>query len=217
MENSNENHKGSCSRGCLSLFGGVVGVIIALLLASIIGYFFLRGAAAYLIISDDLSPADVIIIMGGGDEGRMNEALKLYFEKYARIIVLTETGEQIGESNYLQSSDLLIQLMNNGVPSGNVLITDDEVTSTFEEARAVKRLLEKRQFSSAIIVTDPFHTKRTSIIFRDVFSGQDIRLYFHPVTPSWYNSRTWFLSSDGWKFTILEYIKLLAYKFGLQN
>jgi len=95
------------------------------------------------------------------------------------------------------------------------LITDSETTSTLEEAYAVKQLLERRQFSSAIIVTDPYHTKRTSIIFNDIFSEQDIRLYFRPVTPSWYNSRTWFLSRDGWKFTILEYVKLLAYKLSV--
>jgi len=153
--------------------------------------------------------------MGGGDEGRMNEALELYREKYARIIVLTETGVRIEEFDYLQSFDLRIQLLNNGVPSGNVLITDSEATSTLEEAYAVKQLFERRQFSSAIIVTDPYHTKRTSIIFKDMFSEQDIRLYFRPVTPSWYNSRTWFLSRDGWKFTILEFVKLLVYKLGV--
>ena len=191
-----------------------MGVIIVLLLVSLIGYLFLRVAGAYLIIADDLTPVDTIIIMGGGDEGRMNEALELYHENYARIIVLTETGVRIEEFDYMQSFDLSIQLLNNGVPSGNILITDSEVTSTLEEAYAVKQLLERRQFSSAIIVTDPYHTKRTSIIFKDVFSEQDIKLYFRPVTPSWYNSRTWFLSPSGWKFTILEYIKLLAYKLG---
>lgn len=215
METNNENQKSSCFRGCLNIIGGAVGVIVALLLVSLIGYLFLRAAGAYLIIADDLTPVDAIIIMGGGDEGRMNETLELYREKYARIIVLTETGVRIEEFDYLQSFDLRIQLLNNGVPSGNVLITDSEATSTLEEAHAVKQLLERRQFSSAIIVTDPYHTKRTSIIFKDMFSEQDIRLYFRPVTPSWYNSRTWFLSRDGWKFTILEYVKLLAYKLGV--
>lgn len=217
MQTSEVNQKNSCFRGCLNIIGGAAGVVIVLLLASFVGYLFLRAAGAYLIIADDLIPVDAIIIMGGGNEGRMDEALELYREKYARIVILTETGERIEEFDYLQSFDLRIQLLNNGVPSGNILITDTEVTSTLEEAQAVKQLLERRQFSSAIIVTDPYHTKRTSIIFKDVFSEKDIRLYFRPVNPSWYNSRTWFLTADGWKFTILEYVKLLAYKLGLQN
>ncbi len=217
MQTAEENQKNFCFRGCLNLIGGAAGVVIVLLLASLVGYLFLRAAGAYLIIADDLIPVDAIIIMGGGNEGRMDEALELYREKYARIVILTETGERIDEFDYLQSFDLRIQLLNNGVPSGNILITDTKVTSTLEEAQAVKQLLERRQFSSAIIVTDPYHTKRTSIIFKDVFSEQDIKLHFRPVNPSWYNSRTWFLTADGWKYTILEYVKLLAYKLGLQN
>ena len=217
IEKGNEVQEKSCFRGCLKLIGGLAGAIIVLLILSILGYLFLRAAGAYLIIADELIPVDAIIIMGGGDEGRMDEALELYKEEYARIIVLTETGERIEEFDYLQSFDLRIQLLNNGIPGGNILITDSEVTSTLEEAFAVKQLIDKRQFSSAIIITDPYHTKRTSIIFKDVFSERNVDLYFRPVTPSWYNSRTWFLTIDGWKYTFLEYVKLFAYKTGLQN
>ena len=68
METRNENEKNSCFGGCLKLIGGVIGVIVAMLLLSLVGYFFLRAAGAYLIIADDLTPVDAIIIMGGGDE-----------------------------------------------------------------------------------------------------------------------------------------------------
>lgn len=217
MNFKKENQKASFLKGCFRWFGGAVGCITAVIFLSIIGYLFLRGAGAFLIIADELTPVNAIIIMGGGDEGRMDEALELYRQKYAHLIILTETGERVDKYDYLHSFDLRIQLLNNGVPSGNILITDSEVSSTLEEAEAVKQLLERRQISSAIIVTDPFHTKRTSIIFNDVFSGQDKKLYYRPVTPSWYSSQTWFLSADGWKFTILEYLKLAAYKLGIQN
>jgi uncharacterized SAM-binding protein YcdF (DUF218 family) len=216
MNSRKEHQKVPFFRGCFRWFGGAVGCITAVISLSLLGYLFLRGAGAFLIIADELTPVDAIIIMGGGDEGRMDEALELYRQKYARLIILTETGEREGEFDYLQSFDLRIQLLNNGIPSGNILITDSEVSSTLEEGEAVKQLLERRQIASAIIVTDPFHTKRTSIIFNDVFFGQDKRIYYRPVTPSWYNSRTWFLSADGWKFTILEYLKLAAYKLGIQ-
>ena len=213
-----KNNQGDQSpSGCLKTFGKTLGCIVSVIVLVFFGYLILRGAGAFLIIADELTPVDAIIIMGGGDEGRMNEALELYQQKYARLIILTETGEREGEFDYLQSFDLRIQLMNNGVPSGNILITDTEVSSTVEEANAVKQLLERRQIASAIIVTDPFHTKRTSIIFNDVFTGQDKKIYFRPVTPSWYTSRTWFLAADGWKYTVLEYLKLAAYRLGIQN
>lgn len=214
MENESIK-KRNCAGGCLKLIGGVFGLGVILVVAVVLGYIVLRGAGAFLIIADEPQPANAIIIMGGGGESRMGEALELFRDKLSRIIILTETGEYVGEYDYLQSFDIRIQLMNNGVPAGNILITDQEVTSTLEEAKAVLQLMKIQQMKSAIIVTDPYHTKRTSIIFNDIFADEDISLYFRPVTPSWYNSRTWFLSRDGWKFTVLEYLKLTAYKLGI--
>jgi len=216
MKNNSKERKG-CLKGCIGVLGGVFGVVVILGAAVVFGYLGLRGAGAFLIIADELEPASAIVIMGGGGEPRMEEALELYRDKFARIIILTETGEYIEEYDYLQSFDIRIQLMNNGVPAGNILITESEVTSTLDEAKAVLKVLKSRQMNSAIIVTDPYHTKRTSIIFNDIFANEEIRLYFHPVTPSWYNSRTWFLSKEGWKFTTLEYVKLTAYFLGIDR
>lgn len=215
--NQPENKKKGCFSGCLNILGSFLGVFVVLVFLIAFSYLVLRGAGAFLIIADELQPASAIVIMGGGGEPRMAEALELYRDRLARIIILTETGEYIEEFEYLQSFDIRIQLMNNGVPSGNILITDSEVSSTLEEAVAVQKILKSRQMNSAIIVTDPYHTKRTSIVFNDVFADDEISLYFHPVTPSWYNSRTWFLSGEGWKFTLLEYIKLAGYKLGIRN
>ncbi len=217
MKNKDKNKKKNCLGGCFGIAGGIVFAIAAVIISIVFGYLALRGAAAFLIIADDLEPASAIVIMGGGGEPRMAEALELYRDRLSRIIILTETGEYVEEYDYLQSFDIRIQLMNNGVPAGNILITESEVSSTLEEARAVLKVMKTRQMNSAIIVTDPYHTKRTSIIFDDVFSDEEIRLYFHPVTPSWYNSRTWFLSGDGWKFTLLEYAKLAAYALGIDD
>ena len=214
---SNNKQNNGCFKGCIGILGGVIGVVILLAAAVVFGYLALRGAGAFLIIADELEPASAIVIMGGGGEPRMREALELYRDKLARVIILTETGEYVEEYDYLQSFDIRIQLMNNGIPAGNILITESEVSSTLEEARAVLKVLQTWQMNSAIIVTDPYHTKRTSIIFNDVFADEEIKLFFQPVTPSWYNSRTWFLSKDGWKFTVLEYAKLGAYFLGIDR
>lgn len=212
-----EKQKKSCFSSCLGVFAGGVGLLVLLAVAAITGYLALRGAGAFLIVADELAEAKAIVVLSGGDETRMREALDLFEAGYANIIILTETGRELENADVLHSFDMRIQLMNNGIPSGNILITDSIVGSTIDEAFAVKNLLSNRQFNSAIIVTDPYHTKRTGIIFRDVFADSTIELIIRPVTSSWYNSRTWFLNPRGWQFTILEYLKLAGYALGIQE
>jgi len=207
----------SCFSSCSRIAGGGFLLVILLLVFAAGGYFILRAAGAFLIVADALEPAKAIVILGGGNESRMAEALSLYEDGYARLIILTETGIHLDEFDYMQSFDLQIQLLNNGIPSGNILITEEKVSSTLEEARVIRELLKNRQLDSAIIVTDPYHARRTRIIFNDVFDGSSVQVRIRPTRASWYNSRSWFLSPRGWQYTVLEYIKLAAYWLGVDR
>lgn len=176
--------------------------------------FLLRAIGSYLIVSSELEYANAIVVLSGGDESRMQEALELYNDKYSPLIILTETGDVVEGYDYLHSFDMRIELLNNGIPSGNILLTDQKATSTQEEAEAVKRLLTSRQLTSCIVVTDPYHTRRAYLIFRDAFKDTGIKVMIHPTSPHWFNADTWFLKLSGWRFVLLEYIKLFTYKLG---
>lgn len=178
-------------------------------------YFILRAAGAYLIVASNLDAANAIVVLSGGEETRLSETLRLYNENYANKIILTETGQKLEGYKQLYSFDMRIVLLSNGVPSGNILVTEKIVSNTREEALAVKKLMTSQQMVSAIIVTDPYHTRRAYGIFLDVFKDSGIKLMIQPTSNSWYNSRTWFLKTEGWKFTVLEYLKLMADKLNI--
>lgn len=206
----NINHKrpGSPSKSKFRL--GIVGLIFLVLIGSIPVYIGLRAMGAYLIISSDLKASNAIVVLSGGDDSRMKEALRLYNENYARKIILTETGQRIEGFNQLHSFDMRIVFLSNGVPGGNILITERKASSTRDEALAVKNLMRNQQITSAIIVTDPYHTRRAFDIFQEIFKGSGMNLLIQPTLNSWYNSRTWFFKIDGWKYTLLEYMKIIA-------
>jgi len=208
-----EQTKLGCGRWFTNLAGCLVGFIV-LISALYVG---LRAAGAYLILADELVPVKAIVVLSGGTESRMREALHLYEEGYGSVIILTETGGTLRDSEQLYSFDMRIQLMNNGVPSGNIVITEMQVSNTLDEARAVRETLTNQQYTSAIIVTDPYHSRRTRMVFREVFADSPIDIYIRPAGDSWYNSRTWFLSAKGWQFTLLEYSKLIGYQLGLNE
>lgn len=201
--------------GCFKLIGSGIGLLLLLVFIMVAAYGLLRAAGSYLVYSDELEPASAIVVLSGGTESRMREALRLYKEGYGKVIILTETGQQTEGYEYLNSFDMRIQLLNNGVPNGNIIITDLSVNTTVDEAVAVRELLKNRQYGSAIVVTDPYHTRRAAKIFHELFSDTGIKISIQPVRSSWYKPKTWFLSASGWKFTLSEYLKLISMKFGI--
>lgn len=80
------------------------------------------------------------------------------------------------------------------------------VTTTDEEARAVRALAEARGPRSLIVVTDPFHTRRARLNFRRILAGTAISVVVRPVQNSPYVSGVWWKSADGlWQTWTADY------------
>lgn len=185
--------------------------MMILLVIFTVAIFLLREMGSFLIVSSELEYANAIVVLSGGDESRMQEALSLYNQDYSHIIVLTETGNVVEGYDHLHSFDMRIELLHQGIPSGNILLTNQVATSTEQEAEAAKQLLTTHQFVSCIVVTDPYHTRRAYTIFKDVFADTGIKVMIRPTSNHWYTADTWFLKLSGWRFTVLEYVKYFAY------
>jgi hypothetical protein len=68
-------------------------------------------------------------------------------------------------------------------------------------------------------VTDSFHSRRTKIIFSDLFRGTGIQIAVNPVDAEgyWYHPATWWTDSQSREATIYEYIALISYKLGISQ
>ncbi len=202
------------ARGGASSAGGCGCGPRACLLALLVGlaclYLALRGAGALLITGDPLKKADAVVALGGGGEWRVVEAVRLIQADYGKALILTEPGETApGEgmgSRFFQGV-----AVENGLSPYVIMITEGVQRSTQDEAHAVLALMRKHQLKNVIVVTDPFHTQRARLIFRDAFRGSGLTVRVHPVPNHWYRSDTWFLSGEGWMVTLLEYFKLAGY------
>ncbi len=173
-------------------------------------YLALRAAGAFLITGDRLKQANLVVALGGGGEWRVVEAVHLIQQRYATNLVLTEPGET-GPGEGMGSRFFRSVAIENGLSPFAIIITEGVQHSTYDEARAVLALMQKHQYQSVIVVTDPYHTQRARLIFREVFRGSGLTVRVHPVSNHWYNSKTWFFSLDGWANTIREYVKLAGY------
>jgi uncharacterized SAM-binding protein YcdF (DUF218 family) len=188
-------------------FSIIVGVIFFMIFAVI----FLTAIGGILVIADPLKKVDALVILSGGDEARMQEAVLLYEEKYAGTIILTETGSKVEGFNVQYSAEQRLALIDSGIPSSAILITPQHSDSTREEAKAVLNLIGSNNTHDIIVVTDSYHTLRARLIWREIFRDSGINIIVRPGRGSWYRSTTWWMKKEGWDATILEYIKLADY------
>lgn len=144
-----------------------------LLLALIFLVFIIIG---FVIISfgNNAKPvkSDCIIVLGCQVYGtvpspflrsRLDEGCRLYNEGYGNYIIVSGgkgTGEKISEAQAMKD-----YLVLKGIPPEKIII-EDKSTSTLENIIFSKEKMNERGFISAVIVSNKYHLKRSSIIAR---------------------------------------------------
>lgn len=134
--------------------------------------------------------SDVIIVLGCAVYGkfpspffkeRLNEALRLYNEGYAKYIIVS--GGK-GEGEFISEAEAGKEyLVKKGVPAKFILL-ENKSFSTYENLLFSKKLMEKYSLKTAVIVSNKFHLKRSSIIAKKIgikatFSGVFVDKYIH--------------------------------------
>jgi uncharacterized SAM-binding protein YcdF (DUF218 family) len=175
----------------------------------------LLGVGNLLIVSDDLQPADLIHVLGGGDVGRVDYGVTLYKQGLGKKMFFTGGRvEPRGMHNLPAafSSGDYAELQ--GVNSKAILSHGSKAANTYEEAVALRELLDKdNSIRSVIIVSTPYHLQRARWIFNKMV-GYRVDLQYAPVpfAISQYKQRWW---EDKLSLAMVknEYLKLMYYFF----
>ena len=192
--------------GCLSCLAFLL--FIGVLAAALV-----YGMGRLLTVADPLKKADAIIVLSGGDDSRLQEAITLYQESYADSIILTETGAVLEEFNTTYSREQRLILINAGISPTAIQVIGNKAASTREEAKLVRTRVTNTDVHTLIVVTDPYHTLRTRLIWDDIFKDSGVDLVIRPARSSWYHPENWWMSAAGWKTTLNEFAKLAVYLF----
>ncbi|MCB2209676.1 YdcF family protein [bacterium] len=181
----------------LKLVGGIV--ILTILLMAV---------GAILIVADPVDKVNAVVVLSGDDGDRLDLALYMLEKDFVSSLILTNT-------NNTANAALRQEAIDGGFSPSRISLTSDRVDSTVEEAEAVRALVEGKHWSDLMVVTDPYHSLRTRLIFRDVFAGTGITIRVRPVAGHWFRSTTWFLRPEGWRMAGLEVLKVISYLFGV--
>lgn len=123
---------------------------------------------------DERRPVDMIVVLGAAQydgepspvfRARLQHALDLYEEGVAPRII-TVGGAAAGDA-FTEAQAGEQWLVENGVP-GQALLPVDEGRDTYESFEAVAAVAEQRGWTSAVLVSDPWHSLRSRTMADDV-------------------------------------------------
>lgn len=203
----------SC-RGCLLV---ALAVLLSIVVAFLARRWWLPLPGRFLLVEDPLpaagAPADAVVPLAGTDD-RVPYAAQLLQAGYASRLVATNMPLNIPGIRETYGELVRKEATWQGVPQEQILIAPGTVTTTSEEALAVRQLAEQQGWHALIVVTDPFHTRRARLCFREAFRGSGVTVAVRAAEGSSYDPETWWKSADGLRATWTEYLKLALHLVG---
>jgi uncharacterized SAM-binding protein YcdF (DUF218 family) len=152
---------------------GIVTLALLVLVVCLAWRPVLLAIGDYLVVRDELVPADVIHVLSGPDY-RVDYAIQLYQEGYGSVLFCTGRG--------IQAEKTRLRAIRQGVPGEAVVADGAVVTSTYSEALRLQAYIAQSgaQIRSVIVVSDAYHMRRARWTYRQVL-GDQVRVQMAPV------------------------------------
>ena len=161
---------------------------------------------------DQAQEADAIVVLGAAQyvgrpspvlRARVDHAVSLWKRGLAPTLILTG-GTGVGDTTS-EAAVARKYAMSRGVPD-RAIVVEIKGRTTSESMRAVARIMDDREQNSVILVSDPFHMLRLSILAR--------RFGLEPYTSPTRTSPITSNREEHWKYMVSESVKVpLAYIF----
>lgn len=177
----------------------------------------LRTTARLLVVNDAAASCDAIVLLNGNISTRAYRAAELHRRTGAPILMarLADTEEvRIGVLPNITDAtrDLLLH---RGAPADSVRVVSSDrwIAGTWAEAMLLAERIRAAGWREVAIVTDAFHTRRARWTFRTAMAGEPV-VFTCAATPfSLGLIDRWWRSEYGVVQVIIEYIKLIYYRF----
>lgn len=178
----------------------------------------LQEAADLWIVSDALdTPADAIVVLGGGFDRRPHAAADLYKRGLGREIWITHAASAASSPKNVRSSPSTEELtrallINLGVPEAAIVDVPGEASSTYKEAELVSNLIGATNIKSLIIPTDPLHTFRVKWTYKKLLSDKGIKVTVRPIFQHTNSLERWWKSPQDRNYFADEVVKYIYYR-----
>ena len=176
----------------------------------------LRAVGRFLVETDQLQPADVIVLSVDSDGAGVLEATDLVHEHVAdRIALFADPPDSVDREflrrgiPYHNAAAVSVgQLHDLGIDAVEVI--PRSVTGTSDEARDLAGWCSQHGYHIVIFVSTLDHSRRTARMLARATQGRNLRLSVRGSRYSAFDPETWWESRTGVRTEIVESEKLLV-------
>lgn len=176
----------------------------------------LRAMGRFLVATDQLQHADVIVLSVDSDGAGVLEATDLVHEHVAdRVALFADPPDAVdreflrrGVSYHNAAAVSVRQLHELGIDA--VEMIPRTVAGTDDESRDLAAWCSEHRYSTVLFVSTIDHSRRTARILARVTRGRGLKLSVHASRYSDFDPGAWWKSRTGVRTEIIESEKLLA-------
>jgi len=200
---------------------GIIILVIVYFLLSSYRVPVLIKLGQYLVVEHKAKKADLIVCLAGGDVERPLATVDAYRQGLAPYIFRAREEKPDGldylkkqVKDYPTDFDRFKLVMRGFDIPGKVILTSDKsVESTMDEARLVHKVVLDRGFKSVIIVTSRIHSRRAWLTFKKAFEDDKVEIISLPSRYQLFDPKEWWKKRKYLRKVIIEYEKLIYYRF----
>jgi uncharacterized SAM-binding protein YcdF (DUF218 family) len=145
------------------LAAAAIAVAVAIALAA-------RYAGTTLVVNDPVGPPDAIVSLASHEWERLPAAVALAGRYPDALVVLTHP-QAVTKFNCHDCANRPRLLMDAGISTERIQVIGLTRGGTYGEAVATRDLVAARHLKSVLVVTSPYHTRRSLATFRKVLGG----------------------------------------------
>ncbi|HZY90124.1 MAG TPA: YdcF family protein [Gemmataceae bacterium] len=175
---------------------------------------YLPAAARALDVSVPPSRVDYVMVLGGGHETRPFVAAALVKAGLAGGVLLpnVKLSPEAEDGLAPPEHEITIEILaRRGVNPDLVTVLPGEVNSTSDEAQALAAFLVDKPNCSVAVVTNHFHTRRASWVFRKALGPRSAQVRFFGAPVDGFDETNWWRHEAGVHCYLMEYVKLPYY------
>ena len=176
---------------------------IAFFILPVVGLLSLVGL--YLSPQDELRPADAIVAVSGDEGQRLKTAVALKQDDWAPLLIFS--GAARDPQSPSNAAIMRRAAIGVGVAPEDILVEESSL-NTKQNAENTSEIIRARGMKRIILVTSPYHQRRTSLEFRQALGTSVEIINYSARDTSWAWSR-WWLTPRGWYLTLTETPKLI--------